>query len=96
MYSFVESLRARMLGIEMEIGCKLKSGMKRVTYVCLAFTSLLLQCYFLLLLQKQSVYIRKLHEAQPEGTFFEFLNLNGLDMAATSVEFNNTRNFGLH
>ncbi|CAH3025888.1 unnamed protein product [Porites evermanni] len=40
--------------------------MKRVTYVCLAFTSLLLQCYFLLLLQKQSVYIRKLHEAQPE------------------------------
>ena len=70
--------------------------MKRVTCVWLAFTSLLLQCYFLLLLQKQSGDIRKLYEAQPEGTLFEFLNLNVLDMAATSIEFNNTRKFGLH
>ena len=85
-----------MLGIEMETGCKLKSGMKRLTCVLSFYIPVITQCYFFLLLQKQSVYIRKLHEAQPEGTFFEFLNLNGLDMAATSIEFNNTRKFGLH
>ena len=72
-YSIVESLRGVCLVLKWKQVAN-QSGMKRVTCVWLAFTSLLLQCYFLFLLQKQSVYIRKLHEAQPEGTFLKFLN----------------------
>ncbi|CAH3176440.1 unnamed protein product [Porites lobata] len=67
--------------------------MKRVTCVCLAFTSLLLQCYFLFLLQKQSVYIRKLHEAQPEDVIV--VN-EGQPNTAVSLKVQSSKVLALH